>query len=161
MLKVIERIMVEGPRQISLEAITNDPSMKETYLKIKEDMEAAEVKPTSANDLVERFIEPKYKDVIPESRLGMVCEALEFRELSITSKLADMTVRCAEDNALNCLIEIQKSRIYEGYTDRVTRMEWFSANLASLHHKPLCPFCEVASVSRARQLVTREGISVK
>ena len=140
--------------------------MKWALLEIICRIKKAKVKPVLAEDVVEKFIKPiapKYEEVISDfkSMPHMICVALGYTEIPITSKLADMTVRCAEDNALECLIEIQKSRIEEGYAGRVTRIDWFSANLDTRDHKPLCPFCEVAFVPRARQLVTREGICDK
>ena len=165
-LKAIENLMQFGEeKQFILQSIFRHTYMKMAFLEIKCRINKAEVKPDSAKDVVEKFIKPiapKYEKVIPEfkSMPAMLCVALGYKEIPITSKLADMTVRCAEDNALECLIEIQKSRIREGYAGRVTRIDWFSANLDTLNHKPLCPFCEVAFKPRARQLVTREGDKV-
>ena len=166
-LETIENLMQFGEnKQYILQSIFGHTYMKWALLEIKCRIKKAEVKPVLAEDVVEKFITPiapKYEKVIPDFELmpTMICIALGYKDLPITSKLADMTVQCAEDNALKCLIGIQELRIKEGYAGRVTRIDWFSANLDTRDHKPLCPFCEVAFVPRARQLVTREGIRDK
>ena len=90
---------------------------------------------------------------IPEVLLTIIAIALGVREPPIFATAADLTARCAEDNALKCLIEICKNN-----KRRVTKIEWFSASLdlsapsRPLSHKPLCPFCAVAFKPRAEQI---------
>lgn len=90
---------------------------------------------------------------IPEVLLTTIAIALGVREPPIFATAADLTARCAEDNALECLIEICKNN-----KRRVTKIEWFSASLdlsarsRPLTHKPLCPFCAVAFKPRAEQI---------
>ena len=167
-LESIEKLMQfkEERQLVILPLIFRNMYMKWALFEIIQNIIKAEVTPVSAEDVVEKFIKPiapKYEKIIPWFKLMPVtiCVALGYTDIPITSKHADMTVQCAEDNALKRLIEIQKSRINKGQCGRVTRIEWFSANVGSLDYKPLCPFCEVAFVPRARQLVTQEGIRDK
>ena len=115
-----------------------------TFLEIEQRMLDADPPPSSAQDVVDRFCKPFD---IPVAVLSLYAIALGWKDPPDSSRMADMTVQCAEDNALYCLNLKRNSR-------RVTRIEWFAANVSrtSFRCKSLCAFCAVSFVPRAKQI---------
>ena len=91
--------------------------------------------------VVDKFIKP-YN--VPAIFLPVFCTALGWCTDPRTYLLANMTVQCAEDNALAELKKIRRNRT-------VTEIKWLSvtATEKEIKHKPLCPFCQAAFKPRA------------
>lgn len=115
--------------------------IREGEEEIVQDVTRCEDKKKVVQDVFTRYLKPLG---IPEVLLTTIGIALEVKDPPGSTTLADMTARCAEDNALKQLCKLKKNR------GCVTQIEWFSASLdlskqsCPLNHKPLCPFCAVA-----------------
>ena len=122
------------------------------YQLIRDAIKGAEFPPTTAQEVVDRFIAP-YKCAIPECMLDFYSTALGYKaEFNASHRLADMTAQCAEDNALVYLAKNRNGAM-------VRRIEWVAASLikdtdslVKLEYKKLCPFCAVAFIPRAKQI---------
>ena len=151
-LQAVEKVIdwyFQGGKEPYIALLLRDPLHWIFFLLIRNDIVRAEDAPTTAQEVVDRFIAP-YRGAIPEVLLGVYCFALGFPPAKPSNRLADMTVQCAEDNALICLIEKSKEE-----RKVVRRIEWVAAQLSKdkgLVYKALCPFCAVAFVPRAKQI---------
>jgi len=124
----------------------------DAFRRIEEDIEGVDITSLEPQVVVDTYIAPYRRDV-PEECLNLVCIALGVSKPPGTTALADISVRCAEDNALECLMELSKAE-----NDPVKSIEWFSATLdlskssCPLVHKPLCRFCALAFEPRAKRI---------
>ena len=126
----------------------------DVFRKIEDDIKRVDITSLKPQEVIDTYIEP-YRGDVPEPCLNLVLIALGVLKPPGTTALADISVRCAEDNALECLMDISNAK-----NEPVKRIDWFSATLdlskssCPLFHKPLCPFCAVAFEPRAKQINT-------
>ena len=115
------------------------------FLRIAEDIRKADPPPNDVQDVAVRFIKPH---PVPEEMLSLFCSALRCRDDSPTASLADITVQCAEDNALAALRGLRRGRT-------VADIQWVSVTMTKDEepvYKPLCAFCHVAFPGRAKDV---------
>ncbi len=115
------------------------------FQKIERYLEVADPPPSDVDDVINRII-TRYE--VDGRLLSMFCIALGWwtpRDPR-TARQADMTVQCAEDNALAELKNLRKGRT-------VVKLMWVAvtvtATKAAISYKPLCAFCQVAFHRRA------------
>ena len=137
-----------------MQAIHRSPHLSSILTTIKNQIEAADAPPETAQELVDTYIE-KYRDVIPEMLLNTFASALGYQTDPRTSRQADMTTQCAEDNALTCFATLK------GIGKKVKQVDWVAAQVTddggNVVFKKLCPFCLVAFKPRLEGLVANHN----
>ena len=96
-------------------------------------------------DAIDRFLKPHG---VPESMFEIFSSALGWRDDPRTAVYANLTVQCAEDNALAALRGLR-----QGCT--VAEIKWVSVTMTKDEepvYKPLCAFCQVAFPGRAKDV---------
>ena len=135
--------------ELNQQALYDRLCMYPQYRSIVHEIERASPSPSeSAQYFKDEFLEPLK---VPRVLHYQFCVAFGFIIPDFSSKLADLTVQCAEDNALKCLHRKNKNR-------NVVSIEWYSATLLEsadpppFFNKPLCAFCAIAFEPRAKQI---------
>ena len=121
----------------------------ELFTRVKEQFDR--IKPKDSQEFVDQCCQPEN---VPKETLTYFSLAFKMEEYVPSTRIANISVQCAEDNAINHLVKIKQLR-----KAVVSEIEWISVTFSKdskdqnpFCYKPPCAFCAVGFVPRAKQI---------